>query len=231
METNGTINTCTVTKNSISCFDLLTADELDVLRENTLEVTYKKGENICKQGTFASHVMLIEDGLVKVYLEGNNETLVLKILQAVNMIGLTSLIEGNNIFQYSAQAYVPTTIKLIEINAFKEIVSSNAQFALKVISLLNANTIITYGRFFCLTKKHTYGRLADILLCLSNRVYKSKIFPLQLSRKELAELASMSIESIARILTKFKEDELINITPDFIEILEPERLDTISQNG
>lgn len=200
---------------------------------NSVEITYSKGETVCKQGTFASHIMVINEGLVKIYLEGKDkdETLILKILPAVNVIGLTSLIEGNSVFQYSAQAYLDTTVKLIDINTFRQILRKNGEFATKIISLLGENTVITYGRFFCLTKKQTYGRLADVILCLSQRVYKKEIFPLQLTRKELAELSSMSVESIARILTKFKEDKLIRVDSDTIEILDVERLNRVSRNG
>lgn len=225
------INSCTVGGDQVCCFDKLSKKEMDMINENSVEVQYDREENICKQGTFASHIMVIQEGLVKVYLEGNNEILIIKILPAVNMIGLSSLIEGNNVFQYSAQAYLPTTIRFIEINVFKSIMEKNGKFATKVVSLLGANVAITYGRFFCLTKKQTYGRLADILLCLAQRIYKNDKFPLQLTRKELGDLASMSVESIARILTKFKEDKLIKITNDSIEILDLERLTIISNNG
>ncbi|MCK5277322.1 MAG: Crp/Fnr family transcriptional regulator, partial [Cyclobacteriaceae bacterium] len=132
---------------------------------------------------------------------------------------------------YSAQAYLETTVKLIEINTFKELLNKNGKFATSVLSILAENAVITYGRFFCLTKKQTNGRLADIILCLAQRVYKMDQFPLQLTRKELAELSSMSVESITRILTKFKEDKLIRIDPDHIEILDAKRLMMISQTG
>ncbi len=41
----------------------------------------------------------------------------------------------------------------------------------------------------------------------------------------------MSVESITRILTKFKEDGLIRVGQDSIEILDLERLENISQKG
>jgi CRP/FNR family transcriptional regulator len=230
--TNGqVINSCTVGKNQLCCFDQLSKEQLAIINANSVEVTYSKGETICKQGTFASHIMVINEGLAKIYLEGKGEVLILKILPAVNIIGITSLIEGNNVFQYSAQAYMDTTVKLIDINVFKDMLKKNGKFASAIISLLSENTVITYGRFFCLTKKQTLGRLADVILCLSDRVYKNKIFPLQLSRKELAELASMSVESIARILTQFKDDKLIRVDSDSIEVLDYEKLNRVSLNG
>lgn len=224
-------NTCTVGKSHLNCFNQLTEEEIAIIESNSVEVTYEKGETICKQGTFASHIMMVEDGLAKIYIEGQGETLILKIMPAGNIIGLSSLIEGNNVFQYSAQAYVKTRVKLMEINTFKSVLESNGKFATKIISLLSQNSVITFGRFFCLTKKQTYGRMADILLCLANRIYKMKKFPLQLTRKELAELASMSVETTVRSLTRFKEEKIIKITKESIEILDMDKLTSISING
>jgi len=225
------VHSCTVGKNELCCFDQLSDEEIAFIEENMVEIEYDKGETICKQGTFASHIMVLNEGLAKIYKEGGNDTLILKILPAVNIIGLNTLFDGNNVFQYSAMAYLPSKVQMIEMNAFKQLINTNAKFASKIISLLSENTVITYGRFFCLTKKQTYGRFADILLCLALRIYKKNSFPLQLSRKELAELACMSVESITRILTKFKEDGLIKINSESVEILDFERLDMISQNG
>lgn len=224
-------NGCSVGENPLCCFDDLTKDELDFVDQNSVEVEYKRGETICKQGSFASHIMVMKEGLAKIYLENGNDSLILKILPAVNIIGLPALFEGNNTFPYSAQTYMDSTIKLIEIGAFKSLIQSNAKFAGQVISMLAENSVIINGRFFCLTKKQTYGRLADVLLCLSNRIYKTDKFPLQLTRKDLAELASMSVESTTRILTKFKEEGLIALHCNEIEILNSDKLLDISTIG
>ena len=225
------VNSCTVGKNEMCCFEELSEQEVGMIEENMVEIEFEKGETICKQGSFASHIMVLDEGLAKIYKEGGNDTLILKILPAINIIGLNVLFDGNNVFQYSAMAYLKSKVRLIEINAFKHLINTNAKFASKIISLLSENTAITYGRFFCLTKKQTFGRFADILLCLSQRIYKEDRFPLQLTRKELAELSCMSVESMTRILTKFKDDGLIKVQQDYIEILEADRLNLISQNG
>ncbi|WP_430814091.1 Crp/Fnr family transcriptional regulator [Carboxylicivirga sp. RSCT41] len=224
-------NGCSVGENPLCCFDDLTPEELDFVEENSVEVEYKRGETICKQGSFASHIMVMKEGLAKIYLENGNDALILKILPAINIIGLPALFEGNNTFPYSAQTYMDSTVKLIEIGAFKKLIESNAKFAGQVISMLAENSVIINGRFFCLTKKQTYGRLADVLLCLSNRIYKTDKFPLQLTRKDLAELASMSVESTTRILTKFKDEGLIAVHCNEIEILNPDKLLEISTIG
>ena len=50
-------NTCTLSMAVTSCFEKLTDDELRMLEENVVVIKYKRGENLCKQGTLASHIL------------------------------------------------------------------------------------------------------------------------------------------------------------------------------
>lgn len=222
---------CTLEQNQVLCFDLLTPEEYDLFNKNMVVVNYKVGETICKQGAFANHIIILREGLVKLYMESSSENLVLQILPPNNIIGLASCFEGNQVFYYSAQAYKDSTVQLIDMSIFLQVLGSNALFCRKMLSLLAEQSVIIYGRFYCLTQKQTYGRFADVLLCLANRIYKELKFPLHLTRKELAELSGMSVESIARILTSFKSDGLIEVGSDFIEIIDAEKLQKISLKG
>ena len=222
---------CTVIDYKCKCFDVLSTDELNLINENEVFVTYKKGETICKQGTFASHIVIMEEGLAKVSIDDCNKSLVLKIIPEGNMIGLTALSDQNNTFQYSASAYVDSKARLIDIAVFKKIVKQNPEFSFELLNLLASNNIQIYGRFFCLTNKQSYGKLADIILCLANRVYKSKKFELLLSRKDLAELSDMSTENVIRILKKFKDDGLIETDGKHFTIIDYDSLAKISELG
>ncbi len=231
MSNKNPYSSCTVNYSCLRCFEKLTDEELHLLETNRLEIKYKKGETICKQGTFASHIMYVCTGLVKVYIENEVDILTLKILPDGNMIGLTSLFDQANVFQYSAYAYQESVIRLIDINIFRQLLKQNIEFANEVINILCDNAVQTYGRFFCFTNKQTYGRMADILLCLASRIYKNDEFELLLSRKELADLTGMSTESVIRIIKKFKDEELIKIEGKKYRILNLYKLQQISDHG
>lgn len=231
MNSNSYENTCANFVHQTTCFDQLTEDEKELVEKNQVSVVYKKGETICKQGSFASHIMFLEEGLVKIYLEGNPRNLILTITPSNHLVGLPSIYEGNNTFLYSVSTYIDSTVKLIDVNIFKQLIRSNANFASKIINVLNENTAQAYGRFFCLTRKQLHGRLADILLCLSDRIFKSPSFNLPLSRNDLGELTSMSTESVIRIMKEFKDDKLIKVTGKTIEILDYDRILKISEVG
>jgi CRP/FNR family transcriptional regulator len=210
---------------------MLTKEEHDLIDKNSINVRYKKGEVICKHSTIAPHVILLKEGLAKIYLEGLNDSLILKIITSGNIIGLTSIYEGNNVFQYSSMAYLDSTAVLIDINVFRTVLNQNVKFANSIINILCENSVQTFGRFFCLTHKQLYGRMADILLCLSERIFKQRDFELNLSRKELAELTGMSTESVIRMLKKFKDDGIIEMTGKNLVISNYDTLRKISEYG
>ena len=54
------------------------------------------------------------EGLLKVHIEHGEETLILKISSPVNLIGLSSLAEGDEVFQYSAAAYQKSIASLTD---------------------------------------------------------------------------------------------------------------------
>ncbi|WP_297087205.1 Crp/Fnr family transcriptional regulator [uncultured Draconibacterium sp.] len=224
-------NSCTVFNRRECCFDKLTAEERKIIDEKKITLTYKKGENICKQGAFASHIIFLKDGLAKVYLEGKPKNLILKISPPGNLIGLPCIYDGNNTFLYSATTYIDSEVELIEIELFKKMILQNPKFAFQVINVLNENTVQTYGRFYCFTNKQMHGRMADILLCLSQRIFKTDAFNLPLSRSDLAELTGMSTESVIRVMKDFKDDGLIRFEGKDVELLDVEKLVTISQLG
>lgn len=214
-----------------SCFKELSEEELIQIDKGRFEVTFKKGEIICKQGMLASHLIYIKKGFVKLYIEGgNNKNIILTIEKEGYLIGLQSLF-GNNIFQYTAVAYENTCVCLFDISVISNIIEKNSRFSTKLIARLNENTIRGYGRLFCLTQKQSSGRLADILLCLSDRLYKNNSFEMALSRKDLAEITVMSVESLSRVIKDFKDDGIISLNGRHLEIKDRERLERICENG
>lgn len=214
-----------------SCFDLLTAEELALVEGNQVIPNYRKGEIICKQGSQASNIIVIQEGLVKAYLEGNPKNLILTIMPSGQLIGLPSIFEGNNVFLYSVSTYVDSKVKMINIDVIKQLINSNAAFASRIINVLNESTAQSYGRFFSLLQKQLHGRMADILLCLSQRIFKAQSFNLPLSRTDLGELTGMSTESVIRIFKDFKENSLIHVKGKTIELLDIPKLEMISAKG
>lgn len=228
---NPTPPTCVVSTPHIDYLEFLNKEETELLWANSRDVKYKKGEIIAKQGSFASHVVFLKKGLVKVYLEGDQKDLILKIVTNNHFISLSSVFDGNDSFLYSVSTYIDSVATLINIDTFKQIIRSNAKFAAQVINLLNANTAQIYGRFYCLTRKQSHGRVADIIMCLSENIFGSHSFRLNLTRNDLADLTGLSSESVTRIFKEFKDSSIIELDNKDIKILDFQRLSDISTYG
>lgn len=223
--------TCTVDKSHCRCFEALTDEQREMIEKKQVEVRYKKGEIITKYGAFATHVIMLCEGLVKVYLEDNDETLILKIIGPNSLIGLSALSDEGETFRYTAAAYQDSVAKLIDINTFKYLVRENGIFASKIINILSENANQINNRFFFMTHRQSYGRLADLLLCLAGNIFKAPKFDLMLTRKELAELAGMSTENVVRVLKSFQKDGLIEIQGKSFIITNPEGLRRLCSVG
>jgi CRP/FNR family transcriptional regulator len=213
------------------CFEKLTREEHEFLEANSVWINYRRGEMICKQGSFVSNVMYMEKGLGKVFLESGNNSLVLRIIPDGNFFGLAAISEELGTFPYSGMAYIDSRVRQIDIKAFRQLIHQNAAFAKEIIDILSSNSVQIYGRFFCLSYKQAFGRLADILLCLADRIFRSNEFDLPLTRKELGELAGMSPETVIRMLKEFNDDKVICMNGKSLEVLDYERLKQISETG
>lgn len=231
MENSTQFSGCTISSHNCACFDKLSDEEQNLINKNSVKIKYKKGEIICKQGGFVSQVMMMDTGLAKVFIDDGTNSLLLRIIPDGSFIGLSAVSDVYSTFPYSAKAYIDSEIMQIDVKIFKQIISQNAAFAKEIIDILSANSVQIYGRFFCLTHKQAYGRLADIILCLANRIFKQENFELPLSRKDIAELAGMSSETVVRMLKKFNEEGLIKMEGKKLEMIDVERLQRISETG
>ena len=212
-------------------FSLLNEEELALVNKDRFEVSYRPGEMIFKQGTASTHILMLTSGLVKLYLEGyNGKNLILKVVKPHQMFGGRGLFYDNRNY-YTAASLDNTTVCFVNVENFKKCVRTNPDFAEKFIEHLNRTSVYILSRFVDLTQKQMPGRVADALLYLANDIYESNPFKVTLSRQDFAEMTSLSKESFIRILKEFKDEGLIVMNGDFIEIAKMDALKKISQVG
>jgi CRP/FNR family transcriptional regulator len=232
MDSGDSSNSCLLCKNKSSCFKQLSEVELDLSDKHRVQLNFKQGETIFKQGSFANHVHFVKKGLVKLYMEipNSDKNLVINILPDGNLLGLPS-IYGNKVYTYTATAIENTTICIIENDIIKELIENNGKFAAEIIKTMNNCTNSTFARFISLTHKQLNGRLADALIYLSEEIYKSPTFKLTLSRADLGELTGMSAMSVVKVIKDFKDNNIIKNEDGTIEIINMPLLKRISEIG
>ncbi len=211
-------------------FTMLTVEELIQINKNRVEICFKKGETIIKQGALSGHIIYIKSGLVKVFREHGEDELVLSLESKGKMLGLQAMY-SHNTYPYSITAYDDVTVCLLDSNSVRELISTNAKFSEKIITILNEDSLFSYKRMACLTLKQLHGRFADLLLCLSLRIYKRKEFKVPLSKKDMASIMNMSQESMSRVIKDFSKDKIIDMKGNKISILNFEKVRHLSIVG
>jgi CRP-like cAMP-binding protein len=218
-----------VEKSSKSCvgcefmsplFCLLSAEELQLVDANKLNVQFKAGETIRKQGTFMSHVLSVNGG----------RSAILRIVKPTNFIGGPG-IYFDQMHHFTITALLDTSVCFIDLQVFKTILRGNQLFAEEFLKDLSRDVIAVYNRLIHLTQKQMPGRMADALLYLYDEIFHRLTFPMILTRFELSELSAMSKESAVKVLRDFQKEGLLRISDHDVVLLDVEGLRTISKIG
>jgi CRP/FNR family transcriptional regulator, polysaccharide utilization system transcription regulator len=218
-------------ENYFSFFEMLSEEEIEIIRQKSNIVQYQKGNNIFLQQTRTSHIMYLKSGLVKIYKEGRmGKTIILKLETGGNFLGMMSVF-GKEIHEFSASAVEPTEILFIDFNAFKQVLEKNGKFAASIMHTLSLTGLYLFDRLMAQTHKQLPGKIADVLLYFSEVIYKSSRFYFPFTRRELAELAGTTKESFIRTLTEYKNDKIIELNGSEVEIKSMKIVKTLSELG
>jgi CRP/FNR family transcriptional regulator, polysaccharide utilization system transcription regulator len=203
----------------------------DIQQITRVKIVFRKGETICKQGALTNHIMLLSEGLTKIYLESaHDRNFIIKIIKPFDFIGLSSLY-GENSYTFSASALVPCSIYLIEKETLKNIFFKNPDFAYQAMKWFSLNFSLLLDKMSSVSNKQSLGRMADVLLYLAKDIFSNNTIDGCISRKDIAELAGLSTESAVRILSDFKSDNIVTLNRNEIQIVNEELLRTISMAG
>jgi len=214
-----------------SVFNALNAEQTEILNSKRFEVTFNSGETIFKQGSALTHIVYFKSGKAKMVLEDTNgQSVLLKIVKQNDIAGGPGFYTNYRNY-FSLVAIEETEACFIDVDIFKNFVETNPGFASALIAFLNTGFIKMYDKLRAFANKHMNGRLADTLLYLSNEIYCDTEFTTTLRRLDLANMSSMTKESVIRTLKNFREGGIIDFKKDSFKILRKDILVDISMKG
>jgi CRP/FNR family transcriptional regulator len=216
-------------KSPLFCF--LSNEELELVEKSRITVLFKRGETIRKQGTFMSHVISVNSGLAKLYLEGfEQRNAIIRVVKPTNFIGGPGIYLDQR-HHYTVTALTDTSVCFIDIAIFRDIIETNRVFANEFMKDFSKNILAVYNRLLFLTQKQMPGRMADTLIYLFEEIFESDRFTMVLSRQDISELSGMSKDSAVKILREFQNDGIIHLTENEMVLVNSEKLHHISKTG
>jgi len=218
-------------ENISGCFKNLPPEDIAFLSENKIQVSYLKGENIFKQGAFAPHVLFVNKGLATVYLQvGKSKRINISIAQPGDFIAFSSLFEHKT-YSYSALSLSDSTYCMIEKEALRTVILRNSDFAMQMATKNNLNESRYIDIIKNLSYKQMRGKLASAILYLcAERFQEHNIFQF-LSRQDIADFASITVESTVKFLKEFEKDQLITLDGKAIIIKDEKALKELDLRG
>lgn len=213
------------------CFQMLSPEEAELVKASKTQVLFRKGDNLTKQGAFASYALFVINGLAKQYIEGDSsKNFNLRIIKPGEFVGLSAIFTKNT-FNYSSIALTDCQVFLVEKDAITSVIKQNGLFGFNMIKRYCEQNANLFDTLRTVMYKQMNGRLADTLLYIDSlKPEYPDVFQL-LSRKDIADFSGISTESAVKLLKSFEKDGLIELNEKDIALLNHRELTEISKKG
>lgn len=195
------------------------------------ERPYYKGEVINHEGEKIIDFKYLKSGLVKLFRRSTNgEEQVITITRPFEFVSNMTIFSDEK-YKYSVSALEDSVVCSINLDFIKNLFLKNSGFAINLMTKISAISEKIINQTLDIRQKNLAGRVAFVLLYFTKEIYKSRIFDIPVSRKEIADYIGMSTANVIRTLSDFKRDGIIKIFGKTIEIVNTEKLEIISKRG
>ena len=181
---------------------------------------YKRGSIIYREGSRINGCYCIQKGIIKVYKTGiDGKEQIIRFARTGDIIGFRSVL-SNELACTTAEVLDEASLCYIPSETLVFLVKHNGNFSMELMQLTckelgEANAYITD-----IAQKTVRERLAEILIHLKNDfgLDENNILQISLTREELANIVGTATESVIRLLSEFKQDQLIELNGRKIRI-------------
>ena len=210
-----------------SCFSKLSPEDLSYINSYKSSTVMRHGQIIFHEGRLPQGVYCLNQGKVKIFRLGNDgKEHVIRIVMPSSFFGLRALISG---WTYSNSAI---TLKecMIPKRPFLKMTLKYPEVSHCLMVYLSEMLEDTESKLMSLAQKPIRERLAETLVTLHGLFNKnSSENYINLSRTDIANIVGTANECVIRLLSEFKDDNLIYVNGRKISILDLDRLKKIAR--
>lgn len=194
-----------------NCFyDLLgTKEAKKAWREMRLAGPFRPGEVVFHEGTMPQGAYVVCKGQVKIYKSSRaGHQLTTRVERPGDLVGQITLLANDGPYTGTAEALEPAIVSMVDQKSFTDFLRRFPESALALLRELARDVRRGENKARDIAFKPARGRLADTLLRM---MQPAKPYPLVagIKRRDLAEMAGLTIETAVRLLKDFEERGLI----------------------
>jgi CRP-like cAMP-binding protein len=212
-------------------FKFLDDSSIDEMCNHKEEQFFHKGEVINHEGEKINTFKYLKSGLVKLYRRTpTGDEQVITITRPFEFVSNMSIFSEER-YQYSVSAVEDSVVCMVKLDFIKELFMKNGAFAMGLLTKISMINDKIISQTLDIRQKNLIGRVAYVLLYFTKEIYKSRVFDLPVSRKEVADYIGMSTANVIRTLSDFKKEGIIRVFGKTIEVVDIEKLEVISKRG
>jgi CRP/FNR family transcriptional regulator, cyclic AMP receptor protein len=197
-----------------------------------LPVTFEPGDQVYAEGSLVESVYVLCTGRVKLSaVSQQGKTLILKIALPGDVLGLAAAISSQR-HEVTAEAIGPVEVKAVAKAEFVRFLAKHGEASLHAAQALSQECLTSFYdvRRLALSSSMA-GRLAGMLLEWARVPARGEVsmrFTMALTHEELASLIGTSRETVTRLISRFKRENLIQVHGATMHILAPEKLEKLA---
>src|SRR5215831_4211027 len=208
----------------VPLFSELDDEELQQIATVVREQHYKKHTTIVHVDDPGNALYILKSGLVKVTIEDHDGyEMILRILYPTDFFGDMSLLDGMP-RSATVTTQEPSEVLTVSREPFLSIIEKSPKILLKIAAVVSMRLRKTNELIHSLAFFDVYGKVARVLLNLAaergRATEQGTVIDMRLTQQELAELAGMTRETMARTLREFQQAGVIRVESGIISILE-----------
>ncbi|MDD3223271.1 MAG: Crp/Fnr family transcriptional regulator [Clostridium sp.] len=218
----------------IPVFSGLSDETLTNIANLQIKKLYRSGDIIFNEGDKGKALFFVKHGKVKIFktsLDGREITL--------NILGDNSIFAevtlfNNTDYPATVEAIEDSEIGIILNHDIENLILNNNHLALEIIKVLSKRLYRSQMSVRDMAFSDTYIRIIKVLIDLSKRhsinTKKGTQIDLSITRQDIANMVGTSRETVSRVISSLKKDNIINTSSKKIIISDIEKLNSIIKN-
>ena len=178
-------------------------------RDIRLAHPFKTGEVVFHEGTMPQGVYVVCTGKVKIYKSSRTgQQLITRVESPGDLVGQVTLLAQEGAYTGTAEALEPSVVSMVDSRTFFDFLQKHPVASLALLRELSRDVRRGENKARDIAFKPARNRLADTLVRMM-KPGKPKPVVSGIKRRDLAEMAGLTIETAVRLLKDFEERRLI----------------------
>jgi CRP-like cAMP-binding protein len=212
----------------------LPPEDLELLKKEAIEHTYKKGDTIFREGAVPTGIYYIKSGKVKKYkIDKESREQIIYVANSGELIGYHAVLAGDR-YADSAATLEESIISFISRDNFLQAIERSPVLSKRLLKTLSHEFTVFANSLALFAQRSVRERLALQLVVLREKYKKDfqegMAVEISMSREDLASIVGTARENVVRMLSEFKEEGILQTKGRKIIILDVKKLVGIANN-